>query len=87
MFPVPIGPIGDQSGFLRPETAQGIFLNFKFCLEQNAGSMPFGVAQVGSAFPNPNPNPNPTPNPKGTFLGAAGKTPLEAALQATEEVP
>ena len=42
----------------------GIFLNFKFCLEQNAGSMPFGVAQVGSAFPNPNPNPNPTPNPK-----------------------
>ena len=36
MFPVPIGPIGDQSGFLRPETAQGIFLNFKFCLEQHA---------------------------------------------------
>ena len=32
--------------YLRPETAQGIFLNFKFCLEQNAGSIPFGVAQV-----------------------------------------
>ena len=52
MFPVPIGPSGDQSGFLRPETAQGIFLNFKFCLEQNAGNMPFGVAQVGKAFRN-----------------------------------
>ena len=49
MFPVPIGPSGDQSGFLRPETAQGIFLNFKFCLEQNAGNMPFGVAQVSLA--------------------------------------
>ena len=29
---------GDQQGYLRPETAQGIFLNFKFCLEQNAGA-------------------------------------------------
>ena len=52
MFPTPIGPVGDQQGYLRPETAQGIFLNFKFCLEQNAGQMPFGVAQVGKAFRN-----------------------------------
>ena len=52
MFPTPIGPIGDQQGYLRPETAQGIFLNFKFCLEQNAGAVPFGVAQVGKAFRN-----------------------------------
>ena len=52
MFPTPIGPVGNLHGYLRPETAQGIFLNFKFCLEQNAGSMPFGVAQVGRAFPN-----------------------------------
>jgi len=52
MFATPIGPIGDQQGFLRPETAQGIFLNFKFCLEQNAGMIPFGVAQVGKAFRN-----------------------------------
>ena len=52
MFPTPIGPIGDLKGYLRPETAQGIFLNFKFCLEQNAGQMPFGVAQVGKAFRN-----------------------------------
>lgn len=34
MFPTPIGPAGDQQGYLRPETAQGIFLNFKYCLEQ-----------------------------------------------------
>ena len=52
MFPTPIGPVGNQHGYLRPETAQGIFLNFKFCLEQNAGQMPFGVAQVGKAFRN-----------------------------------
>ena len=52
MFATPIGPIGNLTGYLRPETAQGIFLNFKFCLEQNAGAMPFGVAQVGKAFRN-----------------------------------
>jgi len=52
MFPTPIGPTGDLQGYLRPETAQGIFLNFKFCLEQNAGAIPFGVAQVGKAFRN-----------------------------------
>ena len=38
MFPTPIGPVGNITGYLRPETAQGIFLNFKYCLEQNAGS-------------------------------------------------
>merc|ERR1719443_2807903 len=52
MFPTPIGPAGNLHGYLRPETAQGIFLNFKYCLEQNAGAMPFGVAQVGKAFRN-----------------------------------
>jgi len=52
MYPVPIGPAGDQGGFLRPETAQGIFLNFKYCLEQNGGHIPFGICQVGKAFRN-----------------------------------
>jgi|TARA_B100000524_G_scaffold16058_2_gene8593 glycyl-tRNA synthetase len=52
MFPTPIGPTGQLHGYLRPETAQGIFLNFKFCLEQNAGVMPFGIAQVGKVFRN-----------------------------------
>ncbi|CAE7947192.1 Gars1, partial [Symbiodinium sp. KB8] len=46
MFPTPIGPAGLIQGYLRPETAQGIFLNYKFCLEQNAGRLPFGVAQA-----------------------------------------
>ena len=31
---------------MRPETAQGIFLNYKFCYEQNGGNIPFGIAQV-----------------------------------------
>merc|ERR1711964_42891 len=52
MFPAPIGPAGLIKGYLRPETAQGIFLNYKFCLEQNGNRMPFGVAQVGKAFRN-----------------------------------
>merc|ERR1719183_3262920 len=52
MFPTPIGPSGDIQGFLRPETAQGIFLNYKFCLEQNANRLPFGVAQVGKVYRN-----------------------------------
>jgi len=34
MFPTPIGPDGYLQGYLRPETAQGIFLNYKFCIEQ-----------------------------------------------------
>ena len=52
MFATPIGPSGMIQGYLRPETAQGIFLNFKFCLEQNNYAMPFGIAQVGKAFRN-----------------------------------
>merc|ERR1719230_2300164 len=52
MFPTPIGPEGLIQGYLRPETAQGIFLNYKFCLEQNANRLPFGVAQVGKVYRN-----------------------------------
>merc|ERR1712050_490203 len=52
MFPTPIGPGGYLQGYLRPETAQGIFLNYKFCVEQNSNRLPFGVAQVGRAFRN-----------------------------------
>lgn len=52
MFPTPIGPSGLIQGYLRPETAQGIFLNYKFCLEQNANRLPFGIAQIGKAFRN-----------------------------------
>ena len=38
--------------FLRPETAQGIFVNFKKLLEFNNGRLPFGAAQIGAAFRN-----------------------------------
>ena len=39
-------------GFLRPETAQGIFVNFKRLLEFNQGKLPFAAAQIGCAFRN-----------------------------------
>ena len=35
-----------MKGFLRPETAQGIFVNFKRLLEYNQGKLPFACAQV-----------------------------------------
>lgn len=52
MFPTPIGPSGLLHGYLRPETAQGIFLNYKYCLEQNGNRLPMGVAQIGKSFRN-----------------------------------
>ncbi|KAI9494530.1 glycyl-tRNA synthetase [Zychaea mexicana] len=52
MFESQIGPTGQLKGFLRPETAQGQFLNFKKLLEFNNDKMPFASAQVGRAFRN-----------------------------------
>lgn len=52
MFSSSIGPTGQVPAFLRPETAQGIFVNFKRLLEANSGKLPFGVAQIGKAFRN-----------------------------------
>ncbi|CAJ0572131.1 unnamed protein product, partial [Mesorhabditis spiculigera] len=52
MFPTQIGPTGDQRAFLRPETAQGIFVNFKRLLEFNMGRVPFAAAQIGNGFRN-----------------------------------
>jgi len=52
MFPTPIGPSGKEQGYLRPETAQGMFVNFKRLLEFNGGRLPFAAAQVGPAFRN-----------------------------------
>ncbi|CAD5215511.1 unnamed protein product [Bursaphelenchus xylophilus] len=52
MFPSQIGPTGDFKAFLRPETAQGIFINFKRLLEFNQGRLPFAAAQIGSGFRN-----------------------------------
>jgi len=52
MFQTNIGPTGLIKGFLRPETAQGIFINFKRLLEFNQGRLPFAAAQIGNAFRN-----------------------------------
>lgn len=52
MFSTSIGPSGLIPGFLRPETAQGIFVNFKRLLEANNGRLPFASAQIGPAFRN-----------------------------------
>jgi glycyl-tRNA synthetase len=52
MFATSIGPTGTVPGFLRPETAQGIFVNFKRLLEFNGGKLPFAGAQIGQAYRN-----------------------------------
>lgn len=52
MFKTSIGPRGDLTGYLRPETAQGIFVNFRDLLYYNGGKLPFAAAQIGQSFRN-----------------------------------
>ena len=54
MFKTNIGPIDDGSSFayLRPETAQQIFINLKNVIDTTSRTLPFGVAQIGKAFRN-----------------------------------
>jgi glycyl-tRNA synthetase len=54
MFETNVGPIRDDASraFLRPETAQGIFINFKNVLQLARRRPPFGIAQVGKSFRN-----------------------------------
>ncbi|KAL9664730.1 hypothetical protein QQ045_020137 [Rhodiola kirilowii] len=52
MFQTSIGPSGLSTGFMRPETAQGIFVNFKDLYYYNGKKLPFGAAQIGQAFRN-----------------------------------
>jgi glycyl-tRNA synthetase len=54
MFKTQVGPIADEESFayLRPETAQGIFVNFKNVLDTTNRKLPFGIAQIGKAFRN-----------------------------------
>jgi glycyl-tRNA synthetase len=52
MFDTSIGPAGGQKAFLRPETAQGQFLNFNKLLEFNNARMPFASASIGKSFRN-----------------------------------
>ena len=54
MFKTAIGPVDDGSSFayLRPETAQQIFVNFKNVVDSTSRMPPFGIAQIGKAFRN-----------------------------------
>ncbi|KAL7139808.1 hypothetical protein ABFS83_09G078100 [Erythranthe nasuta] len=52
MFKTSIGPSGLSPGFMRPETAQGIFVNFKDLYYYNGNKLPFAAAQIGQAFRN-----------------------------------
>ncbi|XP_068666182.1 glycine--tRNA ligase, mitochondrial 1-like [Aristolochia californica] len=52
MFQTSIGPTGLVQGYLRPETAQGIFVNFKDLYYYNGNKLPFAAAQIGQAFRN-----------------------------------
>jgi glycyl-tRNA synthetase len=54
MFETTIGPVKEAGStvYLRPETAQGIFLNFKNYLQFSRKKPPFGIAQIGKSFRN-----------------------------------
>jgi len=54
MFQTHLGPVKDDKNivYLRPETAQGIFVNFRNVVQTSRVKIPFGIAQVGKAFRN-----------------------------------
>ena len=54
MLKTNVGPVIDDSStaYLRPETAQQIFINFKNVLDSTSRSLPFGIAQIGKSFRN-----------------------------------
>jgi len=54
MFKTFMGPLEDQANtvFLRPETAQGIYVNYQNVLTTSRSKLPFGIAQIGKAFRN-----------------------------------
>ncbi len=54
MFKTQVGPVADtgSEAYLRPETAQGIFINFKNVLQFARKKPPFGIAQIGKSFRN-----------------------------------
>jgi glycyl-tRNA synthetase len=54
MFKTSVGPVADENSisYLRPETAQGIFTNFKNVVDTLYPDLPFGIAQQGKAFRN-----------------------------------
>ncbi len=54
MFQTYIGPVEEEGAriYLRPETAQGIYVNFRNVLQPSRQKLPFGIAQIGKAFRN-----------------------------------
>ena len=54
MFKTAVGPVedGESFAYLRPETAQHIFTNFKNVVDSTSKHLPFGIAQIGKAFRN-----------------------------------
>jgi glycyl-tRNA synthetase len=54
MFKTNVGPVDDEASvsYLRPETAQGIFTNYKNVVDSFYPDLPFGIAQIGKAFRN-----------------------------------
>lgn len=54
MFKTHMGPVEEEAGvvYLRPETAQGIYVNFLNVLNSSRKKIPFGIAQIGKAFRN-----------------------------------
>jgi glycyl-tRNA synthetase len=52
LFPVSMGAQGAVRSYLRGETAQGIFVNYKNVLDSFSPKLPFGIAQIGKAFRN-----------------------------------
>jgi len=54
MFKTHMGPVEDEASvvYLRPETAQGIYVNFHNVCEASRQKVPFGIAQIGKAFRN-----------------------------------
>jgi glycyl-tRNA synthetase len=52
MFKTNIGPIEGTTGYIRPETAQGIFLDFQRVFRSHGSKLPLGIAQIGKSFRN-----------------------------------
>ena len=54
MFSTHVGPVADDASvaYLRPESAQGTFVNFKNVMQTTSRKIPFGIAQVGKSFRN-----------------------------------
>ncbi len=52
LFKTQVGPYGRDSAYLRPETPQGIFIDFSYIYKTNSVKLPVGIAQIGVVFRN-----------------------------------